>query len=61
MFAQLARGHQFTKLDLAQAYLQLPVLENSKELVVKMKSIACSLVWRPAIDKDLKSSAVFDI
>ena len=33
IFPQLARGHQFTKLDLTQAYLQLPVHENSKELV----------------------------
>ena len=32
IFAKLA-GQQFTKLDLTQAYLQLPVHENSKELV----------------------------
>ena len=33
IFAKLAGGQQFTKLDLTQAYLQLPVHENSKELV----------------------------
>jgi hypothetical protein len=33
IFAKLAGGQQFTKLDLPQAYLQLPVYENSKELV----------------------------
>ena len=33
IYAQLAGGQQFTKLDLMQAYLQLSVHENSKELV----------------------------
>jgi hypothetical protein len=33
IYAKLAGGQQFTKLDLMQAYLQLSVHENSKELV----------------------------
>ncbi len=34
LFAKLAGGKVFTKLDLSQAYLQLPLDEESKELVV---------------------------
>jgi len=34
IFAQLAGGKIFTKLDLSQAYLQLPVDEDSKGLLV---------------------------
>ena len=34
LFAKLAGGKAFTKLDLSQAYLQLPLDEESKELVV---------------------------
>ena len=34
IFAQLAGGKVFTKLDLSQAYLQLPVDEDSKALLV---------------------------
>lgn len=33
IFTKLAGGQQFTKLDLTQAYLQLPVHEISRELV----------------------------
>ena len=34
LFATLAGGQKFTKLDLAQAYLQLPLEENSKDFLV---------------------------
>ena len=34
IFAHLAGGKIFTKLDLAQAYLQLPVDDDSKSLLV---------------------------
>ncbi len=34
LFVKLAGGKAFTKLDLSQAYLQLPLDEESKELVV---------------------------
>ena len=33
-FARLAGGHVFTKLDLSQTYLQLPVDDDSKDLLV---------------------------
>ena len=33
LFASLAGGQQFSKLDLAQAYLQLPLDDASKEFV----------------------------
>ena len=34
LFAKLSEGKSFTKLDLSQAYLQLPLDEESKKLVV---------------------------
>ena len=34
IFARLAGGCVFTKLDLSQTYLQLPVDEDSKDLLV---------------------------
>ena len=34
IFANLAGGHVFTSLDLLQEYLQLPVAEDSKDLLV---------------------------
>ena len=34
IFAHLAGGCVFTKLDLSQAYLQLPVNEDNKDLLV---------------------------
>ena len=34
LFARLAKGKQFTKLDLSQAYQQLPLDEESKQFVV---------------------------
>ena len=34
MFAKLAKGKRYTKLDLSQAYLQVPIDEESKRLLV---------------------------
>ena len=33
VFTTLVRGQKFTKLDLTQAYQQMPLEENAKELV----------------------------
>ena len=32
LFAMLAKGKRYTKLDLSQAYLQVPIDEESKKL-----------------------------
>ena len=34
LFSKLAGGKSFTKLDLSQAYLQIPLDDSSKELLV---------------------------
>ena len=34
LFAKLAHGKQYTKIDLSQAYLQVPLDEESKKLLV---------------------------
>ena len=34
LFAKLAKGKRYTKLDLSQAYLQAPIDEESKRLLV---------------------------
>ena len=41
LFAKLAGGKAFTKLDLSQAYLQLPLDEESKELLVVNTQKVC--------------------
>ena len=35
LFAKLSGGKYFSKLDLSQAYLQLPLEESSKEFVTR--------------------------
>ena len=34
LFAKLSRGKRYTKLDLSQAYLQVPIDEETKKLLV---------------------------
>ena len=34
LFAKLAKGKRYTKLDLSQAYLQVPIDEESKRILV---------------------------
>lgn len=44
LFASLSGGHRFSKLDLSQAYLQVPVCEESRKYLTLQHTKACSVI-----------------
>ena len=69
LFQKLNGGHKFSKLDLAEAYLQIPLDEKSNELTVinthqglyKFKRLPFGLSCAPAVFQKLIEQLVGDI